>query len=203
MMRIGDGIYVQIPGEFQHRVLHPAMILAINETTVSLELEERELPFVCGEPVLVFYETDKIFMQQSALLASHEESDPAPVIEIQLTGEPSSAESREHYRVSTVMANLTAELGIESVCPLLDVSTTGFSVIASESYPIGHTVEAVLWFSGQQFNGNVCVQSIREMSKDRIRYGLHSLDTSRAGGNIDRGLQTMSTSIQRQQLQRM
>ncbi len=40
-MRIGDGVFVQIPGEFEHRVLHPAMILGIKGKTVSAELERR------------------------------------------------------------------------------------------------------------------------------------------------------------------
>jgi len=202
-MRIGDGVFVQIPGEFDHRVLHPAMILGIHERDITAELEERELPFECGEPILVYYEQDTVFMQQTARLNSYDSAEPGPLIEFELTGEPSSAESREHYRVSTVMANLTAELGNESLCPLLDVSSMGFSVIASEDYEIGNIVDAVLWYSGQQFAGKVCVQSIRELGKGRIRYGFHSLEDSRTSGNINCGLEAMSASIQRQQLQRL
>lgn len=203
MLRAGQGIYLQIPGEHESRVLHPAMVLSRNDKNIVAELDERELPFVCEEPVMVYFDENKVLMQQTARVEAYEEAEPGPLINLEVTGEPASAESRENHRVSTVLADLTAEIDEESQCPLLDVSVMGFSVLSSRPYKVGQLVSAVLWYAGQRYAGTVCVQSVRDLGNGRIRYGFHAVDDARSTGTLNRGLERMTAAFQRQQLQRL
>ena len=126
-----------------------------------------------------------------------------PTIEIETTGEPASVESRQCYRVCTVTAGLTAALTGDGQCQVLDVSCTGFSVISSRNYAIGDRVEAMLIHEGKEYRGKVCVQSIRTLSEDRIRYGLLCVENRAFAGNMPRGLELMTVSLQSEQLRRL
>ena len=106
-------------------------------------------------------------------------------------------------RVSSITAGLTVKLGDEDQCNVVDVSCTGFSVISSRSYAIGSIVEATLSYLGEECNGKVSVQSIRELSKGRIRYGLHCTENRASTGNMLRGMQVMTLSLQSEQLRRL
>ncbi len=98
---------------------------------------------------------------------------------------------------------LAAGLGDEDQCPLLDVSCTGFSVISSRKYAIGTIVEAKLTHEGEEYCGRVSVQSIRDLGKGRIRYGLYCLEDKTFAGNMPRGLQLMTALLQSEQLRRL
>ena len=88
-------------------------------------------------------------------------------------------------------------------CPVLDVSSTGFSVIAAQSYSIGNLVDVSIEYGDQGHSGQVSIQSIRELSPGRIRYGLHCAEAKAAPGNLAQGLQQLSVQVQRAQLRRM
>ncbi|MHC4776219.1 MAG: PilZ domain-containing protein [Planctomycetota bacterium] len=113
-----------------------------------------------------------------------------------------SAEGRERFRVSTVMADLTATVGAEAECKLLDVSTTGFAVEATQRYEIGQVVSVTLRYQDRQFSGKARIQSIRELELGRIRYGLHAVDDKASGGELRKGQQHITAAIEREQLRR-
>ena len=158
-----------------------------------------------GQEVLVYYERKREFMQQAARIESttQTEDDEQLRFEFELTGEVISAESRQCFRVSTVISDMTADLGDEADCQLMDVSVTGFAVTASTVHKIGQVVKAKLRHQDQEFSGAVRIQSIRELGPGQIRYGLHGLSTLEGGGNLLRGIALISTAVQRQQLQRL
>ena len=107
----------------------------------AAEFEDQELHPEPGLEVLIYSHIEGKFMKQAAridaVLASVKRD-----IRFELTGEPVSAESRDCYRVSTVLTDLTAKLGTEEGCPLLDVSATGFGVAATGRYHIREVVTA-------------------------------------------------------------
>ena len=201
MLRMDGGFFVQIPNGSK-RILHPATIVGTEDETHTAELEDTDLPVADGQDILIFYEKKREFMQQPACIrrVTH---DPKLVIEFETTGEPVSAESRQYYRVSAVMTGLTASLGSENACPLLDVSRTGFSVVARQSYDLGSFVNAALRHENHQYRDRVCVQSIRELSRGRIRYGLHCVNKNRHAGGTPKGLHQISVSLEREQLRRV
>ncbi len=199
----------QIPDESAERILHAAKVVDLRSNLLTAQFEDRNLDIakfpgvVEGRDLFIFYEARRDFLQQAAYVRKILYGELKPTFELETTGEPSSVESRQHHRVSTVTAGLTAELGDEDYCPLLDVSRTGFSVISSRNYAIGSIVEATVTHQGEEYRGRVSVQSICALSKGRIRYGLLCVQNRESVGNMLRGLELMTTSLQSQQLRRL
>lgn len=199
----------QIPDESAERILHAAKVVDLTGNILTARFEDRNLDIakcpdiVEGRDLFIFYEVQGDFLQQPAYVRKILYGELKPTFELETTGEPASAESRQHHRVSTVGSGLAAELAGEDQCPLLDVSCTGFSVISSRNYAIGSIVEATLIHQGEEYRGKVSVQSIRELSKGRIRYGLLCVEHRASTGNMLQGLQDMTVSLQSGQLRRL
>ena len=209
MLEIGGAFFLQVPDESTERILHPAKVVGLTGNILTAEIEDREFGItefhhiVEREDLFIFFEARNSFLRQAACVLKILDDEPRPTIEFETTGEPVSADSRQHYRVSTVTAGLTAKLAGEDQCPLVDVSCTGFSAISSRNYAFGSLVEATLIYQGEEYNDKVCVQSIRVLGKDRIRYGLCCLEDRASAGNMPRGLQLMTVLLQSEQLRRL
>jgi len=126
------------------------------------------------------------------------------VFAFQTTGEAVSAENRQCYRVSTVVASaVSAELNDQQSCPVLDVSATGFSVLCDAELRPGQVVRTKLEHEQQQCSGTAIVQSAKELPDGRTRYGMYCAGNEKSNGDLLKGLQRISASLQRQQLRRM
>ncbi|MFH1419374.1 MAG: PilZ domain-containing protein [Planctomycetota bacterium] len=213
MVGIGTGCFLQLPGESKQRVLHPARVVGLVDEIYTVESEERDLPVTPDMDVLLYFERNREFTQQSGRIeaadtidaddAGSDEDGPRFLISFKTTGEPVSAESRQHYRVSTVLMGYQADLNVEKACHVLDVSSTGLAVISRKCYTVGNVVDVSIVEDGQTYTGNVCVQSIRDLGKGRTRYGLHCVSHQKAPGTLAEGLQRASMRIQREQLRRL
>lgn len=203
MLAVGNGFYIQILGESTQRVFHPAKLVGQTGNVCIAVLEEAGLGIEEGLDILIYYNMRSNFVKQAARVDAVIQIEPEPVISFVTVSEPVSAEGREDYRVSTVMADLTVILGDEDACPLQDVSAVGFSAIPGRRYRIGEILDASFVYDGEYYTGKVCVLSIRESDKGRRRYGVHCIDDKKSGGNLLKGLQSMSMAIQRQQLRRL
>ena len=109
-----------------------------------------------------------------------------------------SAEHRQTHRAIALSVNLFAAPGEDRDLTVQDVSPTGFAVVSKVEYSIGATLDVSLTFDGDIYSGTALVQSIREFSSGRIRYGLCVLEQ----GDLQDGLQQISLAVQRQQLKR-
>ena len=203
MVGIGDGLFIHIPSGSPERVLRPAKVVGVKGGTYIAEFEDPELVLEAGQDVLVCYEKDRHFTQQPARVASVLDTEPRLVISFLTTGQPVSAESRECYRVSTVMSDLFVDLGSEKGCRLLDVSHAGFSIIAAGTYGIGEVLDVRLHYEGETFAGKACIQSMRDLSRGRRRFGLLALFDKQSGRDLQNGLRRMTVSIQRKQLRHL
>ena len=71
--------------------------------------------FEAGQEITVFYEIKREFMQQPVQIDSVEPGEEGPVARYFALGDPVSAESRQHYRVTTITAEYpTARKGVRS-----------------------------------------------------------------------------------------
>jgi hypothetical protein len=196
-------LFVNVPDESEERVLHLAKVISTTGRTDVIELTERELHFEPDSFVQVFREIQRRFMQQPARVREVEVSDGRTVVTIEITGEPVPAESRECFRVSAMGADVRAQFGPEADCQVLDVSATGFSILASKSHALGSRVEVVLHFEGEDHRGSVVVQSARPLAADRQRYGVYCLEDKQARRGLNAALPSINLALQRQQLQRL
>ena len=101
------------------------------------------------------------------------------------------------------MTDLVVKLG-PVTCPLLDVSVTGFAVVAPDRCgvgKVGNVVNATLNYEDEQYTGEARIQSVRDLGGHKIRYGLFGVTGDKAG-NLPYGQQKIGMAIQREQLRR-
>ncbi len=219
MLSKGAEVFVTCGRDADKRILHPAKVLSINGTTYALQLHGNELDIDAGTRLLVFFDLNRSFHKQAAEVVAI--SDPRTgqgdpqnltvnasrtggiVFGCNLIGQPTSAEGRESFRVCTVVANIAGDLGIEKNCPLMDVSSTGFAMIAKSRYKISDLVAAALRHEGTEYRGRAVIQSIKELPGGRFRYGLHCMSDQISGSNLQKGCQQISMACQRAQLRRL
>jgi hypothetical protein len=205
MLGDNNGIFVQIPDETNERVLYPAIIVEHAEGVYTTEVEEPCPRLEAGQDLIVYFERRKQFMQQAARIEAviADGGNGAPVFGFRLIGEPVSAESRQCYRTSTVMTELSAEFAEDGWCKLADVSPTGFAIITRYPHQIGEIVKARLQFGSDDFLGQVQVMSITKLGADRYRCGVRCLEDCNYPGTLMKGVALISSSVQRQQLRRL
>src|SRR5690606_10952830 len=163
-----------------HRVLHPAKIVAAGDNLYTAEFEETDLSLRCGMEVTIYYEIRGEFSQQPARIdvvmddgASEEDqhgaASRAPPVCFPTLDQPVTAESRSAFRVSTITTGLTARVAQED-CPMLDVSHTGLAVTGSGVWSIGDRVPVLVRAGSRAHAGAAMVQSVRTLRDGRVRY---------------------------------
>lgn len=218
MIRAGDRFYVQIPNQSGKRVLHPATVVEHEDSKYTAEVEVSSPPLEAGNDIIIFFELKKEFMQQSGRIDMIKPSDEptddsvdnssqtnrfqGTTIGFQLVGEPVSAENRQCYRVSTVMVDLTATLEGEANCHLLDISSSGFSLLSSREHAYGSLVEVTLEYGQNKYSGQARIQNIIEHPRGVFRYGLYGIEDKKVDSELTKGRQVISMDIQRLQLRR-
>ena len=199
----GTGCFVQVPDESSQRILHSAVVQGFANNTYTAELQEDAALLETGQDIFVYYESSGKFARQPARIVVIVNTPSGRTFTFQFTGDAVSGETRQCYRVSTIMATVTATLGDEENCQVVDVSPTGFAVIAAEQYKTTDIVEATIRFEGETFSGRGRIESARELNAGRIRYGLHCVDGKSNDETLGKGLQQISAAVQRQHLRRL
>ena len=214
----GDRFYVQIPNQTGERILHPSVVVEKEGSKYVAEVEVSSPPLEAGNDIVIFFELNGEFMQQAGRIdmvkpatASSEDTStssslnsnhPSTSVGFQLVGEAISAENRQSFRVSTVMIDLTASLENEVNCPLLDISSSGFSLLSSREHAYGSLVEVALAFGPDTYSGKVRIQNVIENPKGVFRYGLRRVEDTMIDHELATGCQVISMEIQRMQLRR-
>ena len=222
MLKPGAEAFLQFPSETADRILHRGQIIMQCNEVFAAVFDEPDLAPDLGQEVLIYAMPDHEFMQQSARIVDPPvENTPetgageppagdggaashgSPPVHLVTVGDPVSAESRQCYRVVAIMTDRTAKLNDEEDCKLLDVSATGLALISTGSYRIGDLVTTTLNDKKMKFTGQVSVKSIKPLEDGYTRYGLHCAEDGRSSGDLDKGIQKISTAIQREQLRRL
>lgn len=196
-------IFVQFPEESAQRILHPAKIRETSEGALTIEFSAEHCAPVAGKTLILYFEKNQEFMQQPARIEVVFEVGDSPVCAVQPLGEPTSAESRQCFRVSTVTSDLAATFGEENDCKVLDISTTGFSLASEQRIRVGEFVPVAIGYEGDRFEGQACVQSVAAINGGGYRYGLLVINGRDSAGNLPAGLRKISMDVQRQQLRRL
>lgn len=188
-----DEVFVQLPAETDARVLHRARHVGSEGEQPILELEV-PLGLATEQDVFLYYEHKRRFMQQPArvVVAAGEST-----VIVEATADPIVAESRQSYRCPTLVEDISARLGSEDGCEVLDVSQTGFAVLARTTYAPGSKLDVTLTLEGEAADGVVIVQSVQVPPGGRTRYGLRAIQ-----GVLVDALPRFSMAVQRNQLRR-
>ena len=201
MLKSGTDVFLGVPDEFGDYSLRPARVIWIKDRNFTVDLKD-SFALAEGEELFLYFEKDRAFTKQAALIQAVELGSIASV-DLELQGQPVSAESRQCYRVLTLSKDLSVQIGQEEGCRLLDISMTGFSAIATGKYRLGQVVEATLRHEGKEFSGKARIQSTRSCGLRQTRYGVQQLNERAGGGELPNGMKKICMAVQRRQLRRL
>ena len=138
-MKTEMDVFVRTPEQAK---LHAGKVGAISAKGFTIAFEVQSFQLEDGAEVIAYYEVNRRFMQQPVrVLSSAQTEEGGLSMELETTGDPVSAESRECYRVSCYATGIKAQLGEDlELCEVLDVSATGFAVFSTAQYQIGQTM---------------------------------------------------------------
>ncbi len=203
MIKAGTDIHFRDPKVPNERVLFHAVAEAAEEDDRWMATFSGGSPELAPEQdVLIYFEVKREFMQQPATIHSVEQNGEGTVVTFVPLGDPISAESRQHYRVSTVTSDVTAKISDEQGCKVVDISSTGFAAVARGQHDIGTTLDVSMAFEGKSCTGCAAIQSVRERPGGKFRYGLVSIGSGETRDFQER-LNDISLEIQRSQLRRL
>ncbi len=203
MLRIGNEVFLQAASESKRRMLHPAKVVGAVEEQFDLWMKEPAIEVADDLELLLYYHSKRDFLKAPVTVVGEAQTDPEFVFRVKVTGAPVSADQRQCYRASTVISGHSIRFGKQADCSILDVSATGFAVKTTQLYVVANMVQAVLTHDGVEYAGKVCVQSIRELGKGDIRYGVSCTDEKPSGTNLLAGIQKFSLFVQREQAKRL
>jgi hypothetical protein len=192
----------------EHEELYPGKVCATIDKGYTAVFEGRAISLVDGAEVLVFYEINHSFMQQPvrvlSVVGEKQDDDGTRItLELETTGDPVPAETRECYRVSCYAADVKAQLGEDpETCEVLDVSATGFAIVSGAEYSVGQTLQATLYHNGTPVQGKAVVQSYRAFGKQN-RYGFRVVYDERPTATLKKDLSRINLVVQREQAARL
>jgi len=204
-MKTDMEIFLRIP---EHESLYPGKVLATSDIGYNAVFEEQGLSLEDGAEVIVFFNRNHRFTQQPVRVLSVAKEKTGDnrtrtTLELETTGDPISADSRECYRVSCYSADLKAQLGDDpQECEVLDVSATGFAIFSNAEYSVGQLLQATLTHDGIPVQGTTVVQSCRTFG-NKSRYGLRAVDDQRPNATLQKDLNRINLAIQREQAARL
>ena len=202
MANIDSRVFFELKSDSGQRALHPAEIVGSKERAFAVKVRTAELMYKPGQKPIVFYDKDRTFVKQQTLVESCDTMEDFVEIQFTLLGEPMVAEQREVYRVSSVIADLHVDIGEETGCKLVDISTTGLSAIAGEKYRLDQVLRIALYPEDEPIGGKAVVRNMKQLDRDRIRYGLACVLDRDSGGALKKALHEITMSIQRSHLRR-
>ncbi len=97
---------------------------------------------------------------------------------------------------------MTARVGREDGCSVLDISASGFAVLAATQHPVGAVVPVTLRHKGTRFTGDACVESAFPSGRG-FRYGMRAVGDEQSGGDLAKGQVHIAMAVQRLQLRRL
>lgn len=198
MFQVGQSMFVSVGGGA--RTLDPVEVAGVEGGAVRLVFVDEVRPEEVrreGERLMLFFQGAEGFMQQPAAIVEPVSAEGAVVVAT--TGEAVSGESRQFFRVSTVLCAYEAEVEGTSGCRIVDASSMGVAVVCDFEREIGDPMGVSFVLKGRRFSGECVVQSVRE-TRAGWRLGLLCVSGS---GDLGDGVHALTMDAQRDQLRRI
>ncbi len=202
MLKEGSPVYLGLDDPSGDRVLHAGIITAIAQDRWTIEFSNSELPIKSGDGWLIYYHEIQEFVQRVQIEEQSKKGSRLRVV-MKVIGDVASPDTRQEYRVSAIDAGLTATLGTEEDCAVQDISMSGLGLVSGRKHLIGQTLDVTLHIEGEDFSGQMVVQSIRQVDGERTRYGLRGVFDAKDEDPLRIGLTQMALEIHRQHLRRI
>ncbi len=201
MLKEGSPVYLGLDDSSGGHVLHAGIITAIAGDRWTIEFEKSELPIKTGDGWLIYYHEIQEFVQHVQIEQQSKKGSRLWVV-MKVIGDVAAPDTRQEYRVSAIDAGLTATLDTEDGCTIQDISMSGLGLVSGRKHLIGQTLDVTLHFEGQDFSGQMVVQSIRQLDGERTRYGLRGIFNAKDEDPLRIGLMRVTQEFQRRQRRR-
>jgi hypothetical protein len=199
MLMAGTDMFLLIPDRSNERVLHRGKVLESSAEAFVAQFEEQICPEVDSD-VNAYGDVRGKFFQQGAKVTEIRIVSPQPVIAFTRCGDPVSAENRQTFRVSTIAAGITAKVGKEKNCAIVDISPEGFGAVVKGELKVGSLVPVEFQYQGNVVNTPSRVQTVKIRPDGSVRYGFLAPERH---SPARKALQLITTSLQREQLRRL
>jgi hypothetical protein len=189
MLKPGNRVFVQLSDGGDRR-LAPATVVDSGKGRFGLALDDDTVQSVDGGAELyVYFEAGGVFVvEQVSVEDSVRREDHLEIVIAEL-GAPISAESRQEQRFNVERSGMV--IGIDGViCPLVDVSESGFCVIHRSAFCAGDVLDVELPVGERMYSGRARTMSVAWMEAGAFRCGFSCL--SHAGvEDLQTGLQEL------------
>ena len=195
-------LFLQLPIASSDRVLNPGRCVSSSDANhVRGSFEDPQMPIddECG--VIVYFHRMNEFYKQPARVTSKDRERDELLLDLELVGEPVSADAREHFRVSAYREDVYASMADESSCDVVDVSASGMAVYSSVQRSAGSLIKVTVSFEGDVATGQTSLQSMNRLEGGRFRYGLHCVEP--ASAPLRKLLLRVCMTLQRRMLTRI
>jgi hypothetical protein len=195
-------LFLRLPKEDspKTKVLRAGIVCSVEDNICVIQLEEPCSGIEESTEAFLHFEVRQKFFQQSVRILRKDSEEPL-VFAAELQGTPVSAEQRQCFRVLCFGENVTAKVGDEPGCEVVDISATGFAFYGLREYEIGRRTRVTLSYEGQEYTGNATIQSIRRMNPKTVRCGMHCTDTE--NDTLGRSLAAICVAIQAERRRRL
>lgn len=199
MLKTGDILYLRVPDDTNVRILHKSKIVSISDLGPTIEIDKPDPQLRTGMEVLVYYETNRRFVQQVARIERIESAEPTSLLQLALTSGAIEAEARAHSRVRWPCKGVVFTVDGEK-CPVLDLSPVGFAVASQQSFAAEQIVSVSLEHEGVEYRGRAQIRSFGDVSDADLvgagasRYGLQ-VDRQKEGETLPDGLRALTVSL--------
>ncbi len=200
MFQLGQEMFVSVGGG--DNALEPVTVCNADGGAIALRFVDDGATgesVLEGQYAMLYFNGPDGFMQQPARIVEPKEGGRSFLIET--TGDAVSGESRQFFRVCTVLVEYFAGVGDEDSCRIVDVSSMGLAIVSGKELSVGDCVPVSFPVGKRTFSGECIVQSVRE-TKGGWRCGLLCINGEDSGA-LDEGLHGLTMDAQCTQLKRL
>jgi hypothetical protein len=203
VLKEGSSVYLERDDPSGGRVLRPGTIAAIDQDRCTIGFENSELSIKIGDGCLIYYHEFQKFVQRRVRVEEQSETGPPLRVVMKFIGDAVSADTRQEYRVSAINAGLTVTLDTEEGCTIQEISMSGLGLVSDRKYSIGQILNVALHFEGEDYDGQMVVEWIRQLDDDRTQFGLRGLFDPKGSDMLRIGLMRFTRAVHRQNLERV
>jgi len=188
MLKPGERVFAQFADSGSRRLAR-ATVVDSGNGTFALSLDDTAPLVDEGTDLYVYFEAGGVFVVEQVSVGKTMRADGHDVLEIAELTAPISAENRQEQRFNVERSGMV--VGIDGViCPLVDVSESGFCVIHNSAFCAGDVLDVELPVGDRMYSGRARTMSVTWIEAGAFRCGFSCL--SQAGvEDLQTGLQEL------------
>lgn len=152
-------------------VLKRGVVREVGDGEARVYIHDGALRLDEAGEISLYYEVEHRLHRHTARVVGTVGQGAGLLVELKMVGEAAPAERRERPRHSMKGSRLTADIGNECMCPVLDVSALGFAVLGRARRTLGEVRRAMMRVNDGEAEGQVRLTSLKKVDRAMMRCG--------------------------------